>query len=335
MSPPFPLSPFPPPSALNPRLITPPLTRYHLLLCFPLSLLFPHPPHTIHASTLYAPPPPPNGSNFSMVVTISHINYPETHLPRFTPSLFCYLLISNFPLSHHFLPSTPNTSPGVYFDHSLINLFFLFFFKLLCQYFSLPQQHPSTSHFISFPPSKISNSANFHIPNITSPHQDPPPKFHAPNISLLQNIYSANVSPIPLPTVHLPPLLTFLRPTINPPTLFTNPPLQNISRSTFLLPTIIPLTLFIAAPPPPPPPNNIPSSSTIYYFCSLNSSSNIIHYTAHSSHTNFPRQNFTLAFHLSLLIPIFLPKIPNSILSKPFLCFHFSHYSIYSCILYH
>ena len=94
----------------------------------PPSLLFPHPPHAIHASTLHAPPPP-NGSNFSMVVTISHINYPETHLPRFTPYLFCYLiLISNFPLSHHFLLSTPNTSPGVYFDNSLINQFCCLFF---------------------------------------------------------------------------------------------------------------------------------------------------------------------------------------------------------------
>ena len=73
MSPPFPF--IPTPSTRNPRL---------------------NPSRT----------PPPNGSNFSMLITISHINYPETHLPRFTPSLFSYLLI-NFPLSHPFFPSTP------------------------------------------------------------------------------------------------------------------------------------------------------------------------------------------------------------------------------------
>ena len=186
------VSPFPP-FPFSPTLRTQSTTHHTPFNPLPSTPMFPPfpfippPSHTIHASTLYAPPPPPNGSNFSMVVTISHINYPETHLPRFTPYLFCYLLISNFPLSHHFLPSTPKTSPGVYFDHSLINLFF--FLKLLCQHFSLPQQHPSTSHFISFPPSKISNSANFHIPNITSPHQDPPPNFTLPTF-LFYKIYT-------------------------------------------------------------------------------------------------------------------------------------------------
>ena len=233
------------------------------------------------------PPPPLNGSNFSMVVTISHINYPQTHLPRFTPSLFCYL-ISNFPHSHHFLLSTLNTSPGVYFDNSLINqfcCFFVFFKKLLCQHFSLPQQHPSTSHFISFPPSKISNSANFSIPNIISPHHDFfSPNFKLPTFLFHKIIYSDNVSPPPpLLTFHLPPLLTFLIPTTNLPTLLINQLFSKISPPTSLL--HIP-------PPPPPPPNNIPSSSTIYYFCSVNSSSNIIHYTSHSFHTKFSIQNF-------------------------------------------
>ena len=163
------------------------LTRYHLLLCLPLSLLFPHPPHAIHASTLHAIPPSPNGSNFSMVITISLINYPETHLPRFTPSLFCYLLI-NFPLSHHFFPSTPNTSPGVYFDHSLINQFCSFFFpkkKILCQHFSLPQQHPSTCHPVPFSLSKFPTLSIF--PSPTSLHLT---TISFPNISRSQHFSS-------------------------------------------------------------------------------------------------------------------------------------------------
>ena len=109
--PPSPCPPFPPPSVLNHPLITPSLTRYHLLLCLPLSLLFPPPsarnPRLNPSRT--PPPPPPNGSNFSMVITISHINSPETHIPRFTPSLFCYLLI-NFPFpitSFPLLPTPP------------------------------------------------------------------------------------------------------------------------------------------------------------------------------------------------------------------------------------
>ena len=111
-----------------------------------------------------------------MVITISHINYPETHLPRFTPSLFCYLQI-NFPPFPSFL--------SLYSQHLPWSVFRSFphkpvLYKLLCQHFSLPQQNPFTSHFISLPPSKISNSANI-----------PPP---------------------PLPTFHLPPLLTFLLP---------------------------------------------------------------------------------------------------------------------------
>ena len=138
--------PFPPPSVLNHPLITPSLTRHHLLLCLPLSLLFPPPSACNPRLNPSRTPPPPNGSNFSMVVTISHINYPETHLPRFTPSLFCYLLI-NFPLSHHFFPSTPNTSPGVYFDHSLINQFCCFFFQKITLPIFLPA--PTTPIHIS------------------------------------------------------------------------------------------------------------------------------------------------------------------------------------------
>ena len=124
---PLPLSHHPPYSI---PLITPSSTRYHLHLCLPLPLsptlrtqspshhpIFnplpstpmspPFPfipprtlaPHAIHASTLHTPPSP-NGSNFSMVIiTISHINYPETHLPRFTPAF----PIISFPL----LPTPP------------------------------------------------------------------------------------------------------------------------------------------------------------------------------------------------------------------------------------
>ena len=123
---PLPLSHHPPYSI---PLITPSSTRYHLHLCLllPLSPTFrtqspshhpifnplpstpmspPFPfipprtlaPHAIHASTLHAPPSP-NGSHFSMVITISHMNYPETHLPRFTPAF----PIISFPL----LPTPP------------------------------------------------------------------------------------------------------------------------------------------------------------------------------------------------------------------------------------
>ena len=215
MSPPFPF--IPPPSARNPRL------------------------------NPSSNPLPPNGFNFSMVVTISHINYPETHLPRFTHSLFCYLilsLISPFPII-----SFPLLLPWSVFRSFLINhavVVVLFSKKILCQHFSQPQQHPFTSHFISFPPSKISNFANFPLPNITSPHHDFfPPNFTLPTFLFHQIYIPPMFLPPPLPTYHLPPLLTFLLPTINPPTLFTNPPLQNISRSTFLLPTITHLTLFI------------------------------------------------------------------------------------------
>ena len=174
MSPPFPF--IPPPSTRNPRL---------------------NPSRT--------PPPPPNGSNFSMVITISLINYPETHLPRFTPSLFCYLLI-NFPLSHHFFPSTPNTSPGVYFDHSLINQFCSFFSK---KKNTLPTFLPAPTTPIhmppsTFPPFKISNSVNFPLPNITSPHHDFLPQIsRSQNFSSTQFILRQCFSP-PLPTFHLP-----------------------------------------------------------------------------------------------------------------------------------
>ena len=71
----FPPSPFPPPSVLNHPLITPSLyTRYHRLLCLPLSLLFPHPPHAIHASTLHAPPT-------QMVPTSQWLSPSPTSLP--------------------------------------------------------------------------------------------------------------------------------------------------------------------------------------------------------------------------------------------------------------
>ena len=231
---PFPPSPFPP----SP---------------FPPSPFPPHPPYSITLSSphlyipatidsyvspfpFYSPPSPrnprlnpsctphPNGSNFSMVITISHINYPENHLPRFTPSLFCYLLI-NFPLSHHFFPtSTPNTSPGVYFDHSLINQFCSFF----SQKNTLPTFLPAPTTpihmpLIIFPPFKISNSANFPLPNITSPHHD----FFPPNFTL--------------------------------PTLFTNPPLENSTSNIITAhppPSMIPLHSLhpfndITVPPPP------------------------------------------------------------------------------------
>ena len=181
--PPFPPSPFPP----SP---------------FPPS---PFPPSPFPPSPF--PPSPPNGSNFSMVITISHINYPETHLPRFTPSLFCYLLI-NFPLSHHFFPSTPNTSPRVYFDHSLINQFCSFFSKKNKK-ITLPTFLPAPTtpiHMppITFPPFKISNSVNFPLPNITSPHHDFLTQIsRSQHFSSTQFILRQCFSP-PLPTFHLP-----------------------------------------------------------------------------------------------------------------------------------
>ena len=133
---PFSPFPFPPPSVLNHTLITPSLTRYHLLLCLPLSLLFPHPPHAIHASTLHAPP-----------------------------------------------------------------------LKLLCQHFSLPQQHPCIhmplhDHYLS--PFQNLQLCQFPLPNITSPHHD-----FLPQISRSQHFFSTQFIlrqcfPPPLPTFHLP-----------------------------------------------------------------------------------------------------------------------------------
>ena len=94
----------------------------------------------------------------------------------------------------------------------------------------------------------------FSSPHITSPHHD----FLPPNFTLP----------------------TFLFHTITPPTLFINQLLSKIPPPTSLLRT------------PSPQPHSI----FLYYllnFCSLNSSSNIIHYTAHSSHTEFYPYNIS------------------------------------------
>ena len=142
---------------------------------------FPFIPPTLRTQSTPQPftHPPSNGSNFSMVITISHINYPKTHLPRFTPSLFRYLLI-NFPLSHHFFPSTPNTSPRVYFDHSLINQFCFFFSKKYSANISpCPNNtHPHATHYLS-------PFQNFQLCQFSPPqHHFTSPRFPSPNFTL-------------------------------------------------------------------------------------------------------------------------------------------------------
>ena len=98
MSPPFPFSP---PSALNPRLTTPPLTSYHLLLCSP----FPFPPPSILNHPLITP----SLSRYHLLLYLppspSTLMSPPFHFPphppySFTPSLTRYhllLYVSPFP----------------------------------------------------------------------------------------------------------------------------------------------------------------------------------------------------------------------------------------------
>ena len=109
--------PFTPPSVLNHPLITPSLTRYHLLLCLPPSPFlfisptlrtqstpqpFTHPPQTILTSQWLSPSP---------TSTTLRLTSPDS-----LPPYFVNILI-NFPLSHHFFLSTPNTSPVIMGAH--------------------------------------------------------------------------------------------------------------------------------------------------------------------------------------------------------------------------
>ena len=111
-----------------------------------------------------------------MVITISHINYPETHLPRFTPSLFCYS--NQLPPFPSFLSLYSQHLPwSVFrsFPHKPVLLFFFFQKNYSANISPCPNNtHASTCHYmiITFPPFKISNSANFPLPKITSPHHD-------------------------------------------------------------------------------------------------------------------------------------------------------------------
>ena len=101
---------------------TPHHPSFNPLPSTPMSLPFLPPPPTLRTiqATTSGTPRPTNGSNFSMIVTISNIIYPVNHLPRFTPSLFCYLL----------LPPSPG---GSYCATVLPKLTFQisFFFKVL------------------------------------------------------------------------------------------------------------------------------------------------------------------------------------------------------------
>ena len=142
----------------------------------------------------------------------SLITPPKRHPPDSLPPLSRYLITSNFPPSHHSLPSTPNTSPGVHFDHSLINELFVFFTqKLFCQHFSLPHNmctHPHVTS-LAFPLPKFPtlplfpSSTSLHLTTISFP-QISRSQMHFSGEP--QNIYSANVSPPHLPIFHLPPL---------------------------------------------------------------------------------------------------------------------------------
>ena len=172
-----------------------------------------------------------------------------------------------------------------------------------------------------FPPSPIPPSP--FLPSPFPPSPFPPSPFPPSPFPLPRTLRTQSPShhPIfnPLPsspcpnnthphaTHYLSPFQNFQLCQFSPPQHhFTSPrfPSPNFPLPTFLFHTITPPTLLISSSPKSPPlqhhyctpPSPQPHSIFLSYllnFLSLNSSSNIIHYTAHSSHTKFSIQHFT------------------------------------------